>query len=483
MGNLLAYSMASGLVMLAMYLAYRLFLAQDNQHSFNRGVLLSVYLVAFTAYPVYHFFEKHSTPAETMFTDGGVDAAILTASAAASPPVWGTVLIWIYLVGMAAVATRTLATWIRIVRVIRSGKKTREERYTLVTMDSDRIAPFSWMHYIVISQKDLERDHSAIISHELKHLRSHHWIDLFIAQAVCIINWFNPAAWLMRDELMLVHEYQADMAVIENGHNPQEYQMLLIKKAVGARFPSLANSINHSKLKKRITMMYKSKSGAGRKMKALALVPMVALAFGVASVPAVKAAVSTISSSKVTIAKGSEVTVGKGSENLSEDQKFRVTYLDNDGDKTTLIVKGEGLGNNLTVSGGTFSNKGNTYQAKSLNCKMTDGGAEITAVFPFSDNYENASVTLTINGEDVKLDLEDFLKKPQLKYHAVSNDETHIVISDDDNIQTIYEKIDIYLDGKKISKEEMDALNPVSIASITINKKENDTSEIIIKSK
>lgn len=85
---------------------------------------------------------------------------------------------------------------------------------------------------------------------QLKHVRSRHWIDLLIAQAVCVVNWFNPAAWLMRDELMLVHEYQADMAVIDHGHDPQEYQMLLIKKAVGSRFPSLANSLNHSKLKK-----------------------------------------------------------------------------------------------------------------------------------------------------------------------------------------------------------------------------------------
>lgn len=60
-----------------------------------------------------------------------------------------------------------------------------------------------------------------------------------MAQAVCIVNWFNPAAWLMRDELMLVHEYQADVAVIEHGNDPQEYQMLLIKKSCWRQIPVL----------------------------------------------------------------------------------------------------------------------------------------------------------------------------------------------------------------------------------------------------
>lgn len=42
MGELLSYSIVSGLSMLAMYLAYRLFLARENQHGFNRGVLLGI---------------------------------------------------------------------------------------------------------------------------------------------------------------------------------------------------------------------------------------------------------------------------------------------------------------------------------------------------------------------------------------------------------------------------------------------------------
>lgn len=305
MGKLLAYLIISGITMLAMYLVYKLFIARDNQHGFNRALLLAIYLVSFSAYPLYNLLDKIASEPEIKNTNGIVEVGNITLEPAAQP-IWGTILIWIFLIGALIVTVRTIITWIRIVRVVRSGERLKKDGYTLVVINNDKIAPFSWMHYVVINREDFDNQNSAIIAHELKHVRSFHWLDLLIAQIVCIVNWFNPAAWFMRDELMLVHEYQADMSVIDNDHNPQEYQMLLIKKAVGSRFPSLANSINHSKLKKRITMMYKSKSGAGSKLKALALVPMVALALGVATVPAVKAAVSTISNSEVSLDKGNE---------------------------------------------------------------------------------------------------------------------------------------------------------------------------------
>ena len=155
-------------------------------------------------------------------------------------PLWGTLLIWIFIAGALLAAAKTIYTSVRLTKVIRSGKKIAHHGYTLVVTDNEKFAPFSWMRYVVISRKDYDNNYSAIAAHELKHVASRHWIDLLLAQAVCIINWFNPAAWLMRDELMLVHEYQADMAVIDKGHDPQEYQLLLIKKSCWLQIPVLS---------------------------------------------------------------------------------------------------------------------------------------------------------------------------------------------------------------------------------------------------
>lgn len=341
MGEFLSYSIVSGLLLLSMFLVYKMLLAGENQHNYNRGVLLMIYVVAFATLPLISAVQTITAP-----TPVTVDAAysIEIAETMIPPiarPIWGTVLIWIFMTGMALVAVRTLITWVRLMAVIRSGEKIRHNGYTLVLTDDERLAPFSWMQYIVMSRSDYKDNSPAIAAHEMEHIACRHWLDLLVAQVACIVNWFNPAVWLMRDELMLVHEYQADMAVIDCGHDPQQYQMLLIKKAVGARFPSLANSLNHSKLKKRITMMYKEKSGAGRRLKALALVPMLALALGVAGVPAVRAAVSTISSSEVSIGKDNENPPQKE----TDAQNFKVSHLIND----TVVITGDPSRSAITI--------------------------------------------------------------------------------------------------------------------------------------
>lgn len=472
MGGFLSYSIISGLLMLAMYLAYRLFLARDNQHGFNRGVLLGIYFVSFLALPVMSISENPASQSTAMTLSVNESGWTDVIPATHSEPVWGTILIWIFLAGMIVVTVRTVIVWAKLLAVIRFGEKIVRNGYTLVVTEDERYAPFSWMNYMVISRKDYENNCSAIAAHELKHIVARHWIDLLIAQAVCIIGWFNPAAWLMRDELMLIHEYQADIAVIEKGHDPQEYQMLLIKKAVGARFPSLANSLNHSKLKKRITMMYKEKSGAGRKLKALALVPMLALVLGVVSVPTVRAVVSTIS--------GSELSPGKDTKNLPKKeirvQRFKVTNINNDGNRMTVVIKGENLGDNLTVSGGTLTSGGKTCNANSLQCEMTDGMATITAVFPFAGDSKNSKLTLMINGNEIPFNLENFSRNSRTVMVGDDGNTSKptvsaIVINGDTS--SVPADMTIYLDGEEISEADLRALSSGNIASVAVDSQNN----------
>lgn len=471
MGVFLSYSIFSGLLMLAMYLAYRVFLSRDNQHGFNRGVLLCIYALSFLTLPLINALDTataHSAVNNISFEAVESTGSIIEPS---SRPVWGTILIWIFIAGMIAAVTRTIITWIRLTNVIRTGQKIEKKGYTLVITDTRQLAPFSWMRYMVIGREDYKNNPAAIATHELKHIAAYHWIDLLIAQAVCIINWFNPAAWLMRDELMLIHEYQADMAVIESGIEPQEYQMLLIKKAVGARFPSLANSLNHSKLKKRITMMYQEKSGAGRKFKALALVPVLALAIGVSFVPAVRAAATTISNSEISVGKDKEKS-HKGEVSV---RRFKVVNINDDGIQTTVTINGENLGDHLTVSGGTFTNNRKTYQANSLSTQMANGSATITLSFPFTGEYKKGKMAIRVNGDEIPFDLEEFSNNSQAVVIGdnddVSKASTTIVINS--HSSKVPEEIKILLDGKEISRSVLSTLNSDTIGSITIDRDNN----------
>ncbi|WP_303023611.1 M56 family metallopeptidase, partial [Duncaniella muris] len=222
-----------------------------------------------------------------------------------SSPLWVKILLLTYLTGAGATLLLTLSFWWQLHRIVASGQKCSYKGYTLVITDRN-VAPFSWLRYIIISRKDMEADISMILTHELSHLRHHHWADLLMAQAVIILQWFNPAAWLMRDELRIVHEYQADMSVLASGVNAREYQLMLIKKAVSKSFPALANSLNHSKLKKRITMMYNQKSSASRRLRGLALVPALAAAIAVTNIDAVAAVLEETSAARFFVEETSE---------------------------------------------------------------------------------------------------------------------------------------------------------------------------------
>ena len=205
--------------------------------------------------------------------------------------------------------------------------------------------------------------------------------------------------------------------------------------------------------------MYKAKSCAGRKWKALAMVPTLALALSVTGVPAIRAAVSTISTLKVSEGKSNE----KPSQDKTSVKYFKIVNVNNNDGKTTVVIKAEGLGNNLTVSGGTFTTHGKTYDAKSLSSTLTDGKATITAVFPFITEFDNVGMTLNINGEKIPFDLENFFNNASAK--AEQNQSEKETVG--------YENLTIYLDGKVISGAEMQEIKPDQIASIEVDKKSN----------
>ncbi len=312
MGAVFSYSLYSGIILLVMYLCYKWVMAGENQHRFNRVALWCIYTVALAALPVMGLISSLTADSQPMTAAVDVEGIMVTFDASDveiyTRPLYLAVLISAYMIGAIAVTLHTVWVGVRLNRVISSGVKSEFGDYTLVLIDDKSIAPFSWYRYIVMSRDDWDESGEIIATHEMQHLRLSHWLDLVFAQVVVILQWYNPAAWLMREEFKTVHEYQADSAVLEAGVDARCYQMLLIKKAVGARFPSLANSLNHSKLKKRITMMYNSKASRLRRLRGFALVPACAVALVVTNIPAVAGLISDSSSASVFIGDESAAT-------------------------------------------------------------------------------------------------------------------------------------------------------------------------------
>ncbi len=312
MGLFLVYILKSALCLAAFYLFYRLLLSRETFHRFNRLALLGV-LVLSCMLPLAEVSMKH--PSEVGQTMLSLEQWLLMMAAA---PVAETVpdaahvevpwvqgVLLVYVAGAVFFVLRGGYSLCRLLALLRSARREDVGGYVpgcrgvcLLVHDRE-IAPFSWMSYIVISRKDLQEDGRAILLHELAHIRRGHSWDLLLADVCITLQWFNPAAWLLKQELQNVHEYEADEAVLASGVNAKEYQLLLIKKAVGTRLYSLANSFNHSKLKKRITMMTKRKSSPWARAKYLYVLPLAAIAVVAFARPEVSGVASEIAAAKV----------------------------------------------------------------------------------------------------------------------------------------------------------------------------------------
>ena len=311
MGTFLVYILKSAACLAVFYLFYKLLMSRDTFHRFNRFALLGL-LVLSSVLPLVEVSVNRPAPVhETMLT---LEQLLLLADvqtegeAVAQPTtaLWVRVALLVYLAGIVFFAVRNLWSLGRLAVLLRRGRLEqladwlpgRTENVRLVVHNRD-IAPFSWMCYIVLSRKDLEENGREILIHELAHIRNHHSWDLLLADLCIFVQWFNPAAWLLKQELQTIHEYEADDTVLREGVDAKKYQMLLIKKAVGTRLYSMANSFNHSSLKKRITMMLKEKSNPWARVKYLYVLPLAALAVSAFARPEVSAVADELSSAKV----------------------------------------------------------------------------------------------------------------------------------------------------------------------------------------
>jgi hypothetical protein len=106
-------------------------------------------------------------------------------------------------------------------------------------------------------------------------VRHRHSYDIVVVEVLTALQWFNPVVWYLRQELRILHEYEADASVLSHGFNESQYIHLLMRKATGIQACVLANGINTPKTKKRILMMLKPKSKRGTWLKALYVVPIV----------------------------------------------------------------------------------------------------------------------------------------------------------------------------------------------------------------
>jgi len=311
------YLVLSSLCLALLYGVYRLALSRTTLHRFNRVMLLSIILLS-AVLPAVRFdfiqfgtvlsgtFEEESpsmdmvyvsenvqnrtvpdcafeesAPAQTDITENAQNRTVPDC-APMHGAIWSlikmnavSILTYIYIVGMVFFMIRLLIGIIRAETLCRLGGRRLADGSRLLVCDGD-FQPTSWRRTVIISRKDHESENSdMIIEHEQAHIRCRHSIDVVLAQTVCALQWFNPAAWALKRSLQEVHEYEADATVLADGYNERQYQICLVQAALGVRIGLVTSNFANCSTKKRITMMRTNQSSPFVCLRALLMVPAV----------------------------------------------------------------------------------------------------------------------------------------------------------------------------------------------------------------
>ena len=480
MYDIIIYLLQSGACLAGFYFVYKLFLSRETLHRFNRMLLLSVIVVS-AVLPLCRITVERELPVaatETVIEVSEITAAEIVEDKGVD---YETAICIVFLLGAAATAARLVFSIASVRRIIASGTTTTtDDGISLTIMDGDT-KPFSWMRHIVLSAKDAEENGRIIIAHETAHIRLHHSWDILAVDIIGCVQWFNPALWLLRRELQSLHEYEADDAVLASGVNIKEYQMLLIKKAVGGRLLTIANCLNHSKLKNRITMMLQKPSSRWSAGKALLMLPLVGLSLGafartVYVLPQEQDKVMQNSSNDqiaevenpADTLKGKVIRIaGKTApQTKGEIRTVTITGSNAEPSETTVYIDGQKVDSDAlknvdsqSVAGVTvlkgksaedagYESKGDSHKVIVISTK--EGATTV-------ENGESKTVqttTVTVNKSD----------------NLETGNKQIIINSSLENIVTRLNGAKIILDGKQITVEELGKVNSSQIDNIVVDK-------------
>ena len=275
----LIYVLKSALVLALLVSLFMIFMSRETFHRVNRYIMLSIVSIALLLPAVNLGIESPfnglgdaiedyfaAEEPEAVVGDIAIDMSafdelpVLPEAPLGVPSVimpveeepfnWLLLAAVVYFVGVALLVVRQVVMYVQVARVIARGRVVDASMYGCkgisLRVHRGKEKPFSWFRWVVVSENDLGEGAREILIHETAHAHAGHSWDIVIADAVIIMQWFNPLAWIMKNSLKDIHEFEADEAVINSGVNAKQYQLLIIKKAVGARLYSIANSFNHS---------------------------------------------------------------------------------------------------------------------------------------------------------------------------------------------------------------------------------------------
>ena len=276
MTPLFSYFFQASLVTAAFQLFYKLLLRRDTFFKWSRSYFVFAVISSF-ALPfidVSSLFQN-STPKVLIEYIPNLSFADLQTSR--QTDYWQLFLSSLLYAGIAVMFIRLMIQMLALKKLRRNKAITQKENIKIVLLN-EQVNPFSFFNEIYInpslhSDQELEE----IIKHEQFHVEQNHTLDILLGEFLTIVFWFNPFAWLLKNEMKQNLEFLTDKLVLQSGIDAKHYQYNLLKVSGLQNNIAAANHFHFLKLKNRIIMMNKKQTNPYHAIKYLLLVPVVTL--------------------------------------------------------------------------------------------------------------------------------------------------------------------------------------------------------------
>lgn len=282
MPSIILYMLKLSVALFAVYIFYLIVLRRLTFYNWNRWYLLGYTILAFlipfiNITPILESNEWSDIRIINWVPAITENESLQNIHEAAANNLSGwNVMALVFISGMLFLLARLLIQFISFFRMKKKAKPFTENGLTIYQVN-ENIIPFSFGNSIFINhQLHSEEELREIIRHEFIHVKQNHSIDIIWGELLCLLNWYNPFAWLLKRSIRQNLEFIADNKVVQNGIDKKEYQYLLLK-VIGNSQYSIATQFNFSSLKKRIAMMNKTKSARLQVGRFLFLVPVLAI--------------------------------------------------------------------------------------------------------------------------------------------------------------------------------------------------------------
>lgn len=394
----------------------------------------------------------------------------------------------LFYTGVLLMALRLLVQFISLYRMHKNSSPDHLEDYK-VRILSDEVSPFSFWQTIYINPRlHKKQDLNNILEHEKVHVEEWHTLDIILAEICVVFYWFNPGVWLVKKAVRENIEFITDAKILKKGIDKKAYQYSLLD--VGTLQPSVAivNNFNLSDLKKRIKMMNakrSSKVNLTRYLFALPVLLCVTLAFTIDKKD-VKKSLAPLTKMVNDVLPDKLDQVNVQPKKVSKTKLKRRILIDtlkvpDTTTRMTFIFKSMGDGADSSHQAMDEVLKTLKGKVKMMDIK-TDGdfkGRTFVQHFNFTDtiNPDRKNIDIKIvakkDGDFESLPIPKkngfamfYLLKSTAKISDARDRNQHVT----GNGTIVNETTTYFLNGNKISKEELDKLNVNKISDLKVDR-------------